>query len=145
MKPRHMPLVCLLLLGTSERLLLAQAPGGTTDPPNVTSAPPSQATAATATGPEYVLSSAVLVFGLFVVGVVVWVILKNHHTWDDASFRALTLPLVIFSGLFLITAGYDENQVAPMFGLLGTLVGYILGQRAGGPPASAPATEGDNG
>ena len=37
------------------------------------------------------------------------------------------LTLVLVAGLFLITAGYSQNQVAPMMGLLGTIVGFLLG------------------
>jgi hypothetical protein len=40
----------------------------------------------------------------------------------------LTVELVIIAGLVLMTSGYTDQQVAPMFGLLGTIVGYILGR-----------------
>lgn len=40
------------------------------------------------------------------------------------------LTLVVTAGLFLITAGYSETQIAPMMGLLGTIAGYLLGKEA---------------
>jgi len=36
--------------------------------------------------------------------------------------------LVISSAIFLIVAGYSEQQISPVIGLLGTIVGYILGK-----------------
>ncbi|MBC8356891.1 MAG: hypothetical protein H8E66_33385 [Planctomycetes bacterium] len=83
-------------------------------------------------GVEYILSAFVLVFGVCILGFVFYVIYERHDEWDDASFKAMTVPLVIFAGLFLVTAGYDRDQMAPMFGLLGTLIGYVLGQNAAG-------------
>jgi len=50
--------------------------------------------------------------------------------------RVFTVSLVIFAALFLIVAGYNEKQTAPVFGLLGTVLGYIFGKVAS-PPASA--------
>lgn len=133
-------LATLLFSGIALNAICQEGPGtaessSAPDISSIETAPPVQATSSA--GPEYILSTAVLVFGFLVVGVVVFVILKHHNSWDDAAFRALTLPIVVFSGLFLITAGYDEHQVAPMFGLLGTLVGYVLGRRV--PDASERA------
>ena len=52
----------------------------------------------------------------------------------------------LIAGLFLIFAGYSQDQMAPMMGLLGTVAGYLLGKenlsglpappRDGPPPAS---------
>lgn len=37
------------------------------------------------------------------------------------STRSVGLTLVIVSGLSLITAGYSQEQISPMMGLLGPL------------------------
>jgi hypothetical protein len=34
--------------------------------------------------------------------------------------------------MFLITAGYTSDQIAPMIGLLGTIAGYLLGKSTQG-------------
>lgn len=126
--------VSVLVAGLFATMALAQSSPGTPDLPTSQQAPASHATSTSPdgqlVGPEYVLCTAVLIFGVTVVGFVMFVMLRRNLTWDDASFKAMTLPLVVFSGLFLITAGYDQHQVAPMFGLLGTLVGYILGRQS---------------
>jgi hypothetical protein len=43
-------------------------------------------------------------------------------------YRHFTLCLVVFASLFVIVAGYTESQIAPVFGLLGSIVGYIFGR-----------------
>jgi heme/copper-type cytochrome/quinol oxidase subunit 3 len=80
------------------------------------------------TSTELYLSLGVLVFGLLLIGLQVLVMLKTAKGWETHSTRMVGLTLVIVSGLFLITAGYSENQAAPMIGLLGTIAGYLLGK-----------------
>ena len=36
--------------------------------------------------------------------------------------------MVVTAGLYLIVAGYSDTQIAPMMGLLGTIIGYLLGK-----------------
>jgi ABC-type xylose transport system permease subunit len=43
--------------------------------------------------------------------------------------RAFALVLIIVAAVFLIVAGYTEQQIAPVMGLLGTIAGYLLGSR----------------
>ena len=40
----------------------------------------------------------------------------------------ILITLIITATLFLITAGYDNNQIAPAIGLFGTVAGYLLGK-----------------
>ena len=47
--------------------------------------------------------------------------------------RTFLLLTIIFAALFLIVAGYSDDQVAPVFSLLGAIVGYLFG-RAQEPP-----------
>lgn len=42
--------------------------------------------------------------------------------------RAFIVVIVVFSALFLIAAGYSDKQAAPVYALLGTIVGYIFGR-----------------
>jgi hypothetical protein len=36
--------------------------------------------------------------------------------------------IVVTAGLFVIPAGYSQNQMTPLMGLLGAVAGYILGK-----------------
>ncbi|MBB4424230.1 hypothetical protein GGD66_002774 [Bradyrhizobium sp. CIR48] len=47
-------------------------------------------------------------------------------------YKAFLLLVVVFAALFLIVAGYTDTQTAPVFSLLGTIVGYIFGKSAAG-------------
>ena len=33
--------------------------------------------------------------------------------------------------IFLVVAGYSDQQIAPVIGLLGTIAGYLLGKESG--------------
>lgn len=74
------------------------------------------------------LSFGVLIFGLILVCLAIFMTLKRPEGWCTHSTRIIGLILVIVAGLFLITAGYSQNQIAPMIGLLGTVAGYLLGK-----------------
>ena len=77
---------------------------------------------------ELYLSLAVLAFGLIILGLQMGVMFKVGKGWGVNSIRISGLTLVIISGVFLITAGYSQDQIAPMIGLLGTITGYRLGK-----------------
>lgn len=77
---------------------------------------------------ELYLSFAVLVFGLIVLGLQMGIMLKAGKGWGPNAIRICGLTLVIIAGVFLITAGYSQDQIAPMVGLLGTIAGYLLGK-----------------
>lgn len=66
---------------------------------------------------------------------------------DDGPARGLILIFVIGSAVFVLTAGYDDKQAAPLYGLLGTLVGYLFGrstsERRPEPAGGAPAEKKD--
>lgn len=56
----------------------------------------------------------------------------NRRDVADSNFsRHFIILSVIFSALFLIVAGYTEKQTAPVFGLLGTIIGYLFGMASG--------------
>lgn len=40
------------------------------------------------------------------------------------------LTLIVAGGLMLVTAGYSNDQTAPVSGLLGAQAGYLLGDRS---------------
>lgn len=77
---------------------------------------------------EIYLSIIVLLFGLILVMSTVYIAHRKNTGWDQEATRLFAFSVVITTGLFLMTAGYNSEQVAPMFGLLGTIVGYLLGK-----------------
>ena len=62
----------------------------------------------------------------------------QNHRPEDAT-RPIIIVTVIIGTLILVTAGYSNEQIAPAFGLFGTIIGYILG-RLTQPPATEPAS-----
>jgi hypothetical protein len=76
---------------------------------------------------SYNLSLIVLAFGALIIGLETFIIFKKK-LGAEYIVRFITVTLIITSTLFLITAGYDNNQIAPAMGLLGTIAGYLLGK-----------------
>jgi hypothetical protein len=92
---------------------------------------------------EVVLSFSVLVFGATVFGLQTWVVLRMPLGWTPHSIlRFNGLTLVITGAIMLVTAGYSNDQITPVMGLLGAVAGYLLGstepsdgkRREGGKP-----------
>jgi len=104
--------------------------------------PSAQATRSGHTAIEIALSLGVLVFGAVIISLEILVMLRRAMSWDLWSFKVLGLTLVIVAGLFLIVAGYSQNQAAPMMGLLGTVAGYLLGKEGAIASSTAPPTGG---
>lgn len=77
---------------------------------------------------EFYLSLIVLGFGAMVLGLEVFLVLKRKIK-EDNLVKFIIVTLIITATLFLITAGYDNNQIAPAMGLLGTIAGYLLGKQ----------------
>lgn len=77
---------------------------------------------------EIYLSLGVLAFGLVLIIFTGFVASKKKLGWDQEATRVFAVSVIVTAGLFLITAGYSDQQIAPMFGLLGTIVGYLLGK-----------------
>jgi len=65
--------------------------------------------------------------------------LKDGHSPGDI-LRLATMPMVITAAIFLVLLGYSNEQMTPVIGLLGTMIGYVLGSATsrGTAPASPP-------
>lgn len=76
---------------------------------------------------EIIFSCAVLAFGLALVLIQSILLLRNSLSsiW---AFKLMGLTIVITAGLFAIPAGFSQNQMTPLMGLLGAVAGYILGK-----------------
>ena len=78
---------------------------------------------------EIVLSVAVILFGLIIMGIQTFLMVKlDDLEWTpSAILRFHGLTMIITAGLLILTASYSQQQMAPVLGLLGTIAGYLLG------------------
>jgi len=88
---------------------------------------------------EFWLSLEVLVFGGAVV-FLEFLLLRGRSITAEEALRVYAITIIIIGALFTVTAGFDNISVAPAFGLLGTVAGYILGRRVA--PPESPPTQG---
>jgi len=78
---------------------------------------------------EMSLSIAVLVFTILLVGIVAGITLKKGQGWGPTTTKLFIIIVVVGGSMFLLTAGYSQEQMTPIIGLLGTIVGYALGRK----------------
>lgn len=91
------------------------------------------------------MSASVLLFG-FLTLILASYVMRKGHPWE-AVLKIFGMVLIIVMTVFLIVAGYDDKQVAPAMGLLGTIAGYLLGKdvskkAAADTGTAAPKTDG---
>lgn len=72
------------------------------------------------------ISSAVLIFGLVTICITAWLLRRERESY--LILRTLGTILILTFAVFLIVAGYSDQQIAPAMGLLGTIAGYLLGK-----------------
>jgi len=84
---------------------------------------------------EFWLTCVIGFIGLCIIGFIVFAVRTTQHVRAEDVTRPVVVVTIIFGTLILITAGYSNQQVAPAFGLFGTIVGYLLG-RLGQPTTS---------
>jgi hypothetical protein len=75
---------------------------------------------------ELFLSIGVLLFGCFVL-LLEFRLLNKLATGADEVMRVLTVTMIIVISLALVSSGYGKDQITPVLGLFGTIVGYLLG------------------
>jgi hypothetical protein len=102
---------------------------------------------------EFFLCLLTLALAVFMASILCAISWRSGLT--EEFIRSFIVLVVVFAALFLIVAGYSEKQTAPVFGLLGTVVGYVFGRmslapavtietangRPGGPVETTEATE----
>ena len=76
---------------------------------------------------EFYLSLFVLIFGLVMIILEILLIARNPMS-AEVMIKFIVVTVIITATLFLITAGYDNDQIAPAVGLFGTVAGYLLGR-----------------
>ncbi len=77
---------------------------------------------------ESVLSFSLLVFTFLCLAGEVVLITRSKIFSGEEIIKFFVVTLIIFGTLFLITAGYTNDQIAPAYGVLGTIAGYMLGR-----------------
>lgn len=122
-------LVLILLASFSiSNPVLAQPQGQAMNPP------PTEPPISRISGPDRIFSDIELqlIFGVLCFGLLI-IILQFALMWKTGFnsqnvIKMSTVTLVIISTLFVITAGFSSEQIAPAMGLFGTIVGYVLGR-----------------
>lgn len=124
----------LLSSGQVDAIELANLPPtASADTPQITNTPPTSSDAgapevmSVMTSYEILLSLSVLIFGLIVMGIELYLMKVNKFD-QNQTIKFVLVTLIITSALFLIAAGFSNNQIAPAMGLLGTVAGYLLGR-----------------
>ena len=74
----------------------------------------------------YVWGGSILGFALITMGLMAFLIMRRHNPL--VILRTFTIPFVAALAVILIIVGYSQDQMAPVMGLLGTIVGYLLGK-----------------
>ncbi len=77
---------------------------------------------------EFWLTVAVLVFGVFVMIVGCRFIASRRGNTPDQIIKLISVNLIVIGTLVIITGGFNGEQIAPAFGLFGTIAGYLLGR-----------------
>lgn len=70
------------------------------------------------------VSAVILGFGIFALALAAWMI--RHERDSQVILRVFATIIIITLTVFLIVAGYSDQQIAPAVGLLGTIAGYLL-------------------
>ncbi|MBS1664773.1 MAG: hypothetical protein JST68_27250 [Bacteroidetes bacterium] len=81
------------------------------------------------TSKEAVLSFSVLISLFVIIFIEVWLIYKMK-IHDDNAVKLIVITVVLMGTLFIVMVGFDDRIVAPVFGLFGTIVGYLFGKSA---------------
>jgi hypothetical protein len=68
-----------------------------------------------------------LVLVVIIVQFVLFFFARDRITPGDIT-RAFSTPLIIITVVALVGIGYGVNQIQPVLGLIGTLIGYLMGR-----------------
>src|SRR5215831_502794 len=75
---------------------------------------------------ELILSMVVILFGVYAATLQYKLLLSAKSNADEA-LRTLTVTLIVVISLALVSSGYGKEQITPVLGLFGTIIGYLLG------------------
>lgn len=77
--------------------------------------------------PELISSLIILLVGIILLGFIIFG-KATRQLPSEQYVNLIVVVLSIVAALYLIAAGWNSEQTAPAFGLLGAIVGYILGK-----------------
>ena len=87
---------------------------------------------------EFWLACMIGIFGVAIIFALISTLRRVNNVRPEDIARPIIVVTVITGTLILITVGYSNEQVAPAFGLFGTIVGYMLGRLSQSPTANVP-------
>jgi hypothetical protein len=73
-------------------------------------------------------SIAVLIFGLAVIGLEVYMLVKKGQGLGWSTIRMVGVTLVLTIGMFLGVSSQSQDHFGQSLGFLGTIAGYLLGR-----------------
>jgi hypothetical protein len=85
---------------------------------------------------EFWLSCLIMLLGLAIIGALILALRRIDNARPEDFARPIIVVTVIIGTLLLVTVGYNNEQIAPAFGLFGTIVGYLLGRLAQSQPST---------
>ncbi|MCF0055364.1 hypothetical protein [Dyadobacter sp. CY356] len=68
-----------------------------------------------------------LIFSFLLILSILIFLFHTHKEFGSFAFQIIGLIVVVNASLFMILTGYDKDQITPIVGLLGTIVGFIFG------------------
>jgi hypothetical protein len=90
---------------------------------------------------EFWLTCLICLLGLVIIITLTMVLRRVDNARPEDIARPIIVVTVIIGTLLLVTVGYTNEQIAPAFGLFGTIIGYMLGRLSSPPPRSASSSE----
>jgi hypothetical protein len=79
---------------------------------------------------EFWLACMIGLLGLAIVISTMVTLARIENIRPEEITRPVIILSVITGTLMLVTVGYSNDQIAPAFGLFGTIIGYMLGRLA---------------
>lgn len=76
---------------------------------------------------EFLLSMVAIFFGLIVL-IIEYKLLIRANASSGEVLKVLIVSTIVIATMFIISAGYSSEQIAPAIGLFGTIAGYLLGR-----------------
>jgi len=77
---------------------------------------------------SFYLTALFIAFGLGVILLQLAAMRRIATVTADEIARNCAITLVVVASVALLVSGYSSQQVAPAFGLFGTIIGYLLGK-----------------
>lgn len=91
---------------------------------------------------QFILTLVIILFGLIVMVLQVTSLRRIPSLVADDIARNCAITIVVTASVVLVVAGFSSQQIAPAYGLFGTIVGYLLGRTTTRPSRSEEQASG---